>query len=32
MCYFIEVKQGDKVIVVLDRDCGNPNCPTSDAK
>ena len=26
---FIEVKQGDRVIVVLDRDCGNPKCPSS---
>lgn len=32
MCIFIEVQDKDgNVIVVLDKDCGNPNCPSSDA-
>lgn len=30
MCIFIEVKQGDKVVTVLDTDCGRPTCPSSD--
>jgi hypothetical protein len=31
-CNVIETRVGDKLVDSTWHDCGNPNCPTSDAK